>query len=85
MRSAVQTFAEEKTEAGTPAHPHFSEVERDMAIQAEAIVATGVRPDLNSLYDNASWANPGVREKLLAAEQRHAAAKRDADERARIA
>ena len=34
--AAVQTFAEEKTEAGVPAHPHFTEVEDDMARLAQA-------------------------------------------------
>ena len=84
MRAAVQTFAEAKTEAGTLAHPYFAEVEDDMARLAQAGLVAGAKPELDDLYGKAIWANPDVREKLLAAQQREAAAKRDTDERGRI-
>ena len=67
--SDIQTFAEEKTEAGTLAHPHFNEVTEDMVSFAKAETAQGRKPNLKDLYDRAIWSTPAVRAKLIASEK----------------
>lgn len=76
----IRLFKEAKTEAGQLAHPYYDEVELDMTRLAQAEVASGQVPVLQTLYDTAIWANPTVRAKLQSAQQ-HAAKKQE--ERAR--
>lgn len=75
----IQAFAQQKTEAGELAHPHFDELIPEMMTMAQAIRASGQQPNIKDLYDKALWANPSTREKVLAA-QRQAAAKKAEDE-----
>lgn len=74
--SEIQAFAEEKTEAGQPAHPHFNEVLEDLVMQARVEAAQGRKPNLKDLYDRAIWSNPAVRAKLVSAEKETDAKKR---------
>lgn len=76
----VRQFREATTEAGQMAHPYYAEVETDMTRLAQAELASGNTPVLQTLYETAIWANPTVRAKLQSAQQ-HAAKKQD--ERAR--
>lgn len=78
----INTFAEEKDETGNPKRPYFGEVVNDMMALAQALRATGQTPKLQDLYDRAVWANPEVRQKLIAAEKQ-AQAKLEADEAAK--
>lgn len=80
----INTFAEEKDESGNPKRPHFAEVVNDMMMLAQAVRASGQTPKLQDLYDRAVWANPEVRQKLIAAEKQ-AQAKLEADEAAKKA
>ena len=43
-----------------------------------------MQPELKSLYDRATWANPEVRAKMLAAEKHAAEQTRKADDKARL-
>lgn len=71
----IQAFAEQKTEAGHPAHPYFDEVLNDMMAQAKVLRANGMQPNVQDLYDQCVWANPTTRQKMIAAQQSAAAAK----------
>lgn len=68
----IDQFKAEKGADGKPAHPYYAEVEQNMYALAQAKVATGqpVSPaDLPTLYEQACWSNPSVREKMLAADR----------------
>lgn len=75
----IRSFAEQKTEAGSLAHPHFDELLPDMMNLAKVTQQNGQQPDLQKLYETALWANPSTREKTIAAQQA-AAAKKAEDE-----
>jgi hypothetical protein len=75
LQSTITNFATEKTEAGTPAHPHFEAVKETMA----ALIGSGQAPDLKTAYDMAVWARPDLRQQLLTAQQ-EAAVKKAAEE-----
>jgi hypothetical protein len=85
VQSELQMFAEAKTEAGELAHPYFEEVVEDMVSLAKAEQAGGKTPTVGDLYDRAVWANPTVREKLLAAQRDAAAKKAEQEARAKAA
>ncbi|MGI9489342.1 MAG: hypothetical protein ACR2RF_26330 [Geminicoccaceae bacterium] len=70
----VRQFRDAKTEAGDLAHPYFDEVQAKMTTLAQAEVASGNTPDIQSLYDDAIKLVPSVWAKLQAAQQ-HAAKK----------
>jgi hypothetical protein len=67
-----------------PANKHFDTVYEDMVSLAAAERAAGKEPSLPDLYQRAIWANPSVREQLLA-EQRAEADKKAAEEKAKRA
>lgn len=69
LTEQVQAFEAETGADGKPAHPYFAEVVGEMAAMAQAETAAGHTPDLQALYDRATWANPTVREKMLAAKE----------------
>lgn len=63
--SQIQEFAGEK-DGDQLKHPHFEAVMQDMVSLANAERSAGRAPDLAKLYETAIWANPTVREQLLA-------------------
>ena len=75
-RELVQSFAEQKGEDGQPLHPYFGEVEGLMATLAQTEVARGVQPDLQQLYEQACYANPTVRQRILADQNAQATVER---------
>lgn len=81
----VETFANAKDDKGNAAHPHYADVETDMALLAQADKAAGRRVDLQSLYERAVWANPTTRAKLIAADQEAQQSKAQAEARAKAA
>ena len=81
----IESFQTQKTEAGELAHPHFDDVMDDMKTLAEVERANGRTPKLGDLYEKAVWANPTVREKVLAAQQHAAAKKAESVARAKAA
>lgn len=76
--AVVSAFAQD------PAHPHFAAVEPDMLAMIPAV--RQAHPDisqpevLKKAYDQAIWANPAVREQLLAAQRAAQEAERKAAE-----
>lgn len=72
--SEIDQFAKAVDESGNLLHPFFEEVGQQMAHYALAARQQGKpAPDLQALYDQAVWAHPETREKLIVA-QREAAA-----------
>lgn len=63
----VETFRTATNEDGSPKHPYFGEVEAVMATLAQAEQAQGRIPNLDALYEQATWSTPEVRAKLMAA------------------
>ena len=65
-----------------PKHKHFDAVYDDMVAMAAAERSMGKQPSLGTLYERAVWANPSVREQILA-EQKAEQERKTAEERAR--
>ncbi len=63
------------TFAADPAHPYFNDVRQHMG----ALLKAGHAKDLQDAYDQATWANPVIRQQLLAAQAEDAAKVRAAE------
>ena len=73
LNDEVQKFGVDK--------PYFEEVRPHMA----ALISSGAAADLQTAYDNAIWANPEVRAKVMAEQSAEAEAKRKEDAAAKAA
>lgn len=71
VQSAIEKFASD------PKHEHFDDVRVHMGVLME----TGAADTLENAYEQACWANPTIRQKLIQSQQAEAEAKRKADER----
>lgn len=65
----IENFADEKDATGKSAHEHFNDVKTKMG----HLLASGQAADMQDAYDQAVWATPDIRAKLLAAQTRPAA------------
>lgn len=78
-------FMAAKDEAGSPKYPHFESVRKAMG----ALMQSGDAKSLEEAYDKATWANSGVREQLLKAQQektlKEQEAKAEAERKAKVA
>jgi len=78
----ITEFANAKDADGNLLHPHYAELEGEMMQLAWADRSAGRTPVTANLYERAAWANPVVRDKMLAsqreADDREAAAARKA-------
>lgn len=83
--SDIDEFAAEKSANGQLAHPYFDDVVEHMALMAQAERAAGRVPDLQSLYDQAVWARPETRDRLLASQRQAEQSKAQAEARAKAA
>lgn len=81
IERSIEEFANQKDEGGALLHPHFSELQADMAILAQGASQAGQTLSLDELYQRAAWANPSVRAKLVA--QQEAATKARLEQEAR--
>lgn len=77
--SKVEQFAEEKDAQGKPLRPHFDDVARDISMLLRAAREAGDSLTLQDAYDRAIYANPQVRQKVLAALDAERRAKDDDD------
>ena len=59
-------FKNAKTEAGALAHPYYGEVVDTMTGIVRVQMEQGKQPDLEAAYEQACWANPVVRSKITA-------------------
>lgn len=80
----VRQFRDAKTEAGQLAHPYFDEVQDKMTTLAQAELASGKTPDLQSLYDDAIKIVPTVYAKLQAAQQHAAKKQQERDQKEKV-
>jgi hypothetical protein len=65
----INDFANAKDADGNLLHPHYAELEGEMMQLAYADRTVGRTPVVADLYDRAAWANPVVRDKLLASQR----------------
>lgn len=65
----IEDFKSAKDGQGNALHPHFDELEQDMAVLAQVMQAQGKSPTLQDLYEKAVYANPSTRAKVLSAEK----------------
>lgn len=71
--SAVDAFSRD------PNHPHFGDVRDHMGM----LLSSGAARTLDEAYEQAVWANPAVRERMLAERARADAAQRDTEAKQR--
>lgn len=69
VMQSIEDFKSAKDGGGSALHPHFDELEQDMAVLAQVMKAQGVTPTLDALYEKAVYANPSTRAKVLAADK----------------
>jgi len=69
VSKSIEDFKSEKDGSGNALHPHFEEVEQDMAVLAQVMRAQNIVPTLKDLYEKAVYANPSTRAKVLAADK----------------
>ena len=65
VRDRISQFKSETDIQGNLKHPYFDELESDMAQLAQVDQVNGKVSNLSELYENATWANSTVREKVL--------------------
>jgi hypothetical protein len=66
LNTEILNFRGEKDEKGTTLHPHFDDVEQTMVKLVAAAQARGEPiPSIKELYEDAVWANPSTRTKML--------------------
>ena len=82
--SEINSFAAAQTEGGQPYAPYFEEVKEDMIRMAQAYYGSGQQPGLVALYEQACWANPQVRAKMVSADRHSADQMRKSDEKERL-
>lgn len=82
----INEFKSAQDDKGSLIHPHWDELEDEIHRLALTYVARNQPPPpLQQLYENAEWANPSTREKLLTARQQAAEQERKDQERAKAA
>lgn len=69
VSQSIEDFKSAKDGQGNALHPHFDELEQDMAVLAQVVRAQGKAPALQDLYEKAVYANPSTRAKVLSAER----------------
>ena len=77
----VEQFAGEKDSQGKPLHPYFDDVAEDVA----KLLKAGYASDLQDAYDRATYANPQVRAKVLAASEAERRVKDEAERKKKAA
>ena len=85
IQNDLQSFADEKTEAGELAHPYFDDVMDTMVMLARAEKAEGREPKLQTLYEQAVWATPEIREKIISSQRQAEEEQRAKEARAKAA
>lgn len=87
LEQGIEAYATEKGADGRPARPYFEDVWADMTSIVKDLVRDQPhlthRQVLDQAYDRATWANPTVRERVLAEHEKSKEAKRMAEGNAR--
>jgi hypothetical protein len=70
FESQVEQFKTAQDTAGNPLHPHYADIEPEMAAMALAYRSRGqMIPPLKELYERAVWMNSALRRALVSAQQ----------------
>lgn len=86
MMNHIDSFKSATDESGNLKHPHFDEIEDDMATIANGMLSRGQTvPPLDELYERAVYANPSTRQSIRAAETQAAETKRADEAKAKAA
>jgi hypothetical protein len=86
IETELETFKSAQDDKGNPLHPHFEELETEMALLAKAAIEARLPvPPLKELYEKAAWANPSTRDAMHAARDRAQQEKAAAEARAKAA
>lgn len=81
ITNELEQFKSATDSAGNLLHPHFADLEHDMAAMVHARRASGLADlPLPELYDHAAWANPSVRALLIQQQTAAVTAQRAAEE-----
>ncbi len=75
VKTAIQTFQDEKDTIGNAKHPHFDKVRVAMG----ALMSSGQAKDLQDAYDRAVMVDPEIRESIFAERVKAELAKKDAE------
>lgn len=81
--SKVEQFAAEKDAQGNLLRPHFDEVAKDISMLLRAAREAGEQLSLQDAYDRAIYANPTIRQKVLAAQEAERRAKEEGERKAK--
>ena len=65
VEAVIEAFKLQKDSEGNKRHPYFQDLEKEMAVLANADRMVGKNPDIHDLYERAVWSNPEVRKKKL--------------------
>ncbi len=68
INSTLISFSTAKDAGGNAVHPHYADVAKDMGYLMLTAAQTGREITLDQAYEQACWANPDTRAKLLAAQ-----------------
>ena len=69
LNTQITSFRTEADKDGNPLHPYFDDVEQDMVRLVAGAQARGEPvPPVSKLYEDAVWANPTTRSKMLEAQ-----------------
>lgn len=86
MMNQIDSFKSATDESGNLKHPHFDEIEDDMATIANGMLARGQTvPPLDELYERAVYANPTTRQSIRDTELQAAETKRANEAKAKAA
>ena len=81
----VDQFKAATNDDGSLQFPFFAQVEHEMTRLAHADQMHGVTPDIQNLYERATWGDPNLRQRALTDRDAQAEAERKTSERDKIA
>ena len=81
----VDQFKAATNDDGSLRFPFFAQVEHEMTRLAHADQMHGVTPDIQNLYERATWGDPNLRQRALTDRDAQAEAERKTSERDKIA
>ena len=84
VEAVIEAFKSQKDTEGNLKHPYFQDLEKEMAVLANADRMVGKNPDIHDLYERAVWSNPDVRKKKLSEVQKSESANTRASKKAKL-
>ena len=84
VEAVIEAFKLQKDSEGNKRHPYFQDLEKEMAVLANADRMVGKNPDIHDLYERAVWSNPEVRKKKLSEVQKSESVNTKASKKAKL-